>query len=470
MVRGREWTGFEAVALQEAMRKSVREFAVLLGIDPSTVINWRSGLGSVLPRSVTQEMLDTTLQRRATPDDRARFEQIVAEGESVWRARHGRPPIEDTMACELARSPGSAPSSPSLKASTVGSSPLAQEGEDVVERKTFLQVLTGSMASLALGASGLAESHERLVDAVDEPPRVDAALIEHFDRICDYCRRQDDIQGAQAVLAVAQAQLRLLHAMLADCPARLQPQLLAVYSKFAGLAGWLSLDARQFANSWRYFEVARAAAHQAGSPALIGFTLARMSHVAKAQDRVDLAVDYASVAVATTKEAEPLVHTFASDQLARAYAKSGDTAKCLATLERTRQFYQRAKSETAPEDTSLAYFYDDGFLPHTESQCYLNLGLPKQAVAKAEQSLMLHDPQLVRDNAFSKLYLATTYIQSDEPEQAVSALMDAAGLARRNRSVQLAERIQTVRASMGPWQGSAPVAELDGYLRDQPLT
>ncbi len=47
--------------------------------------------------------------------------------------------------------------------------------------------------------------------------------------------------------------------------------------------------------------------------------------------------------------------------------------------------------------------------------------------------------------------------------------MDAAGWARQNRSVQLAERIQTVRASMAQWQGSAPVVELDGYLREQPL-
>ncbi|WP_147288818.1 hypothetical protein [Nocardia mexicana] len=457
------------MALQEAMRKSVREFAALLGIDPSTVINWRSGLGSVLPRSVTQAMLDTTLQQRATPEDRARFDQIVAEGESVWRQRHDRPLTDDPSALQPTRHPSSAISSPLPEAVTVGGSPLGVEGEDVVERKTFLQVLTGSMAGLALGAAGLTEAHERLVKAVDEPSRVDAALIEHFDRICDYCRRQDDIQGAQAVLTVAQAQLRLLHAMLADCPARLQPQLLAVYSKLAGLAGWLSLDARQFANSWRYFEVAHAAAHQAGAPDLIGFTLARMSHVAKAQDRLGLAVDYASTAVASTKQAEPMVHTFAYDQLARAYAKAGDETKCFAALEQAHSSYQRAKTEGAQEP-SLAYFYDDGFLPHTESQCYLNLGQSDRAVEKAEQSLALHDPHMVRDNAFSKLYLAATYVQSDQPEPAVSALMDAAGWARQNRSVQLAERIQTVRASMTQWQGTAPVAELDGYLREQPLT
>ncbi len=42
MVRGREWTGFEAAALQEAMRKSVRDFAALLGVDTTTIANWRS--------------------------------------------------------------------------------------------------------------------------------------------------------------------------------------------------------------------------------------------------------------------------------------------------------------------------------------------------------------------------------------------------------------------------------------------
>ncbi len=76
----------------------------------------------------------------------------------------------------------------------------------------------------------------------------------------------------------------------------------------------------------------------------------------------------------------------------------------------------------------------------------------------------------MRDNAFSKLYLATTYVQSDEPEQAVGALMVAVSWAQQNRSVQLAERIQTVRASMTRWQGATAMVELDGDLREQPWT
>ncbi|MEV6363182.1 hypothetical protein [Nocardia asteroides] len=88
MIRGRDWTGFEAAALQEAMRQPIRKFAALLGVETTTISNWRSGLSAVKPRSQTQAILDTTFAQRATPEDRERFEQIVAEGEQVWRARH----------------------------------------------------------------------------------------------------------------------------------------------------------------------------------------------------------------------------------------------------------------------------------------------------------------------------------------------------------------------------------------------
>ncbi|UGT55054.1 hypothetical protein [Nocardia asteroides] len=90
MIRGRAWTGFEAAALQEAMRQTVRQFATMLGVEPTTISNWKSGLSAIKLRSHTQQILDTAYAQRATPDDRERFEQIVAEGEAVWRARQAK--------------------------------------------------------------------------------------------------------------------------------------------------------------------------------------------------------------------------------------------------------------------------------------------------------------------------------------------------------------------------------------------
>ncbi|MGY2062454.1 hypothetical protein ACW9HQ_46875, partial [Nocardia gipuzkoensis] len=86
MVLGRPWTGFEAVALQEAMRKSVREFAAHLGVEMTTVANWRAGLSTVIPRPLTQELLDTLLVQVGAPV-RERFEQILAEGEQALGSR-----------------------------------------------------------------------------------------------------------------------------------------------------------------------------------------------------------------------------------------------------------------------------------------------------------------------------------------------------------------------------------------------
>jgi len=86
MVLGRPWTGFEAVALQEATRNSVREFAAHLGVEMTTVANWRAGLSAVTPRPLTQELLDTLLVQ-VGPQVRERFEQILAEGEAALGAR-----------------------------------------------------------------------------------------------------------------------------------------------------------------------------------------------------------------------------------------------------------------------------------------------------------------------------------------------------------------------------------------------
>ncbi|MFE3445037.1 2'-5' RNA ligase family protein [Nocardia sp. NPDC059180] len=66
----------------------MRDFAGLLGVETTTVNNWRVGLSSVKPRAGTQSILDTTLVQRTSSEDRERFEQIVAEGEAAWRKRN----------------------------------------------------------------------------------------------------------------------------------------------------------------------------------------------------------------------------------------------------------------------------------------------------------------------------------------------------------------------------------------------
>ncbi|ATL69826.1 hypothetical protein CRH09_30320 [Nocardia terpenica] len=77
MVLARGWTGFEATALQEATRLSIREFARLLEVEPRTVVNWRTGGRAVKLRPFTQGLLDAALSR-VDGQVQERFDRIVS--------------------------------------------------------------------------------------------------------------------------------------------------------------------------------------------------------------------------------------------------------------------------------------------------------------------------------------------------------------------------------------------------------
>ncbi|MFJ7274206.1 hypothetical protein [Kitasatospora sp. NPDC098663] len=72
------WTGLEAKALRLACRKSVRDWAAILGMSVRAVTNWeRLGAGT-RPRPDTQAIFDTVL-RQCDPEARMRFEALVAQ-------------------------------------------------------------------------------------------------------------------------------------------------------------------------------------------------------------------------------------------------------------------------------------------------------------------------------------------------------------------------------------------------------
>ncbi|MBF6216200.1 hypothetical protein IU487_34975 [Nocardia puris] len=177
MVRGREWTGFEAAALQEAMRCSVRDFAAMLGIETTTVTNWRTGLGSVRPRTKAQGILDTTYQQRTTPEDRERFAQIVAEGEAAWRRRRSSASLQRDL--------------PEPVAAIVAADHDVFEGpSEVVERMRLLQTREVDDAVLDVIDLALADLLDRY--ELEGPVRLAGevrALRREVDALLDLCRQ-----------------------------------------------------------------------------------------------------------------------------------------------------------------------------------------------------------------------------------------------------------------------------------------
>lgn len=81
------------------------------------------------------------------------------------------------------------------------------------------------------------EEKIRMAEAVEAPSRIDATTLDHIEAVLWRCIRQDDALGAQATLDTVCAQRNLVRLILPECPARLRPRLLSLYSNYSLQAG-----------------------------------------------------------------------------------------------------------------------------------------------------------------------------------------------------------------------------------------
>ncbi|MEV0773626.1 SUMF1/EgtB/PvdO family nonheme iron enzyme [Nocardia salmonicida] len=72
----KRWTGAEALALRNARRMSLLDFAAHLGVAARTLSKWDAGGADVIPNTVNQTALDTSLSR-LTDAERERFVAFV---------------------------------------------------------------------------------------------------------------------------------------------------------------------------------------------------------------------------------------------------------------------------------------------------------------------------------------------------------------------------------------------------------
>lgn len=109
-----------------------------------------------------------------------------------------------------------------------------------MNRRELIQLLgwvtTTVAASPAVNALDTDEQ-ERLARAIVSPSRVDNLVIDHFEAMLRYCRRQDDALGARAVMNTAIAQRNLVRGLLAQCLTGLRSWLLSVYSDMSTFIG-----------------------------------------------------------------------------------------------------------------------------------------------------------------------------------------------------------------------------------------
>ncbi|MBF6465715.1 hypothetical protein IU427_11090 [Nocardia beijingensis] len=352
MVRGRAWTGFEAVALQEAMRRSIRDFAALLGLESTTVNNWRTGLGSVRPRSRTQAILDTTLDLKATPEDRARFEQIVAEGEAAWRRRH--------------QSPGWR--SPRSIAAPVHGEPISTG-----------QVDSGTTSEPPLPGQGASEELSAVLARVDHLSRsVNAEILEQLESNTLQCIDRFETSDPAELVPALQQQRLWLAALIEECGLpRQRNKLFEIASETSGLLGYITVGQGNFSLARAYCLESFHLGDHAGNNDLVAWARGLQSFCEYYAGQYDKALRYAE---------DGLIHAGAGPQsarlaingVARAMGKIGDVEGVHRAVD---QAYERLSDNTAqdgvPSSISLET-YSPAQVAGNAATAYLSLAMPKE--------------------------------------------------------------------------------------------
>ncbi|PFX02771.1 hypothetical protein CJ469_02288 [Nocardia farcinica] len=369
MVRGREWTGFEAAALQEAMRRSVREFAALLGVETTTVAHWRANLGAVTPRGRTQAILDTAYEQRATPADRSRFEQIVAEGENVWRARHGQ--------AERQRERDS--TSPAVASDGIA----LDDPSELIRRMHRIESL-------------------HLDDTVLEA--VDLALSNLLDRY--------EHEGPVRLLPGVHALRREVDRLVESChkPAQLQ-RLYRISGQLAGILGYMSVNCGRFHHSELYSREALGLADFLGDIELKAWVRGTQSFCAYYKGDFRKAAALAAEGIALLPDGGQAIRLY-TNGLARALGKLGDVLGVERAIESAVALTSSVETPSGLTPAMSFDTYGDARWKANAATAYLSAGLYDKSLAYGRQvEVLVESSESAWSRALVRLDMATALVR-----------------------------------------------------------
>lgn len=476
MVRGRAWTGFEAVALQEAMRRSVRDFAALLGLETTTVNNWRTGLSSVRPRSNTQTILDITLDQRATADDRARFEQILAEGEAAWRERHHATHRQvgtvrrASISTDLPETTRSQSTGTSTASSSSGNAPTtldesrpATHGGDYLteitdmNRRELLRLL--SIATTAL-VTPVVIDWDR-VDSAAVSGRVDTNVLEQY---ADLNRvlwtNYGEAETKAMVFRAAREHLALLvDGLRGPSNAELRRHQLELIADVLQLTGEILLDSNHLSEAAHCYALSGTFASDARAYDLWACALTRHAYIGIFDNRFDDALPLVEEAVEVARRGDNLLPTRYWVQSVRAQIQAGrgEADEC-------QRSFDTAKGVLGLGETpSLGWLRFSGArIDEEQASCLIQLGQP----GSAERILtpLLDRSLSTRRRASVLVDLAAVGALRGDPVQTVWYGGTAVDIARRTRSGYVGRRLDQLRPHLSDLRGDHHVAHLEHQI------
>ncbi|MBF6300519.1 helix-turn-helix domain-containing protein [Nocardia amamiensis] len=427
------WTGQEICALRQALRLSRIEFARKLGVTRRSVVSWETGRTTTV-RAASRRLLYDVLDELDN-DQRDRFRAALAytrehtettlqhSNEQQLAGFHSAPRSDGRMSVSFGESPEADtlnhnPADDPLRVSSRCRTLSSRGGDDAVERKNFLRLMTGSIAGIAM-AGPVRSAVQAATDA-----HVGSADVVRVRKRARTLARQDHEYGGELSAPGAVAQLGMAAALASGTFASdtVRRDYLSALAELADTTGGVCFDAGMHTEAKEAFQFAVECAIDAEDMAMRAKALTGLANLAVHQNRADDALTYAEMALVRSDLLPPRLSAVIHTRHARALGAVGvsRSRECIDAVLRAEDSFA-AEDDRTPD--WIAY-YDRAHLRRDSGRALLYLSVHgggnfNDAYARLNSAMAEFPTGFSRGKALASANLATLVMVRDDPHHAV---------------------------------------------------
>jgi hypothetical protein len=322
-------------------------------------------------------------------------------------------------------------------------------GEDSVLRRDFLRVgsavAVASLVGPVVGAPTSGSSSSNVVDDLRRRLVRLRKLDEHLGGADTY-----SLYAAEAALTATLLQQSTNHESV-------HAGLLALHAEQSQQAGWAAFDAGWHDVAEHHYRQSHAAATEAGDAGLAGNALAFYAYQLIALERPARAISEQSIQIAGHDDVDPGVRALLHSRAAWTFALNGDAEATAACLRHAEEALARASRAQTPD---YAAWIDETELAIMTGRCWSELRRPLRAVPVLEKALSGYSDVHARDKALYSSWLADSYIDAGEIEQAAHVVTSSLALMGDVASVRPRRRLAAVAGRLAKHRELPVVADL----------
>ncbi|WP_219419306.1 hypothetical protein [Pseudonocardia nigra] len=320
---------------------------------------------------------------------------------------------------------------------------------DSVQRRDFLR------AGSSLAISGLLAS---VVGGTTKGTSSNSDVIGELSHRLVSLRKLDDTLGGADTYRLYAGEAELTEHLLRGGANRepIHRRLLALHAEQSQQAGWAAFDAGWHDLARDHYRRSHAAAKEAGDPGLAGNALAFHAYQLIGLGRPARAISEKSIRAAEQLGVDPGVQALLYSRAAWTFALDGDadtTARCLGRA-------AEALARTNGQTPDYAAWIDETELEIMTGRCWSELRRPLRAVPVLESALGRYSDAHSRDKALYSSWLADSYIDAGEIEQAVAVVHSSLAVMGNVSSVRPRERLAAVASRLSEHQKLPAVRDL----------